>query len=128
MRPLVKTLAIPLIAAAFAAQPVMVLAADAPAPAGLQKVSEDSKDGGTHTYYRGTSSAAEIVDAYKAELESDGWSIVTSGGGGSSWGGGAGLTATRGSAYLVMEAGGESGETNVNLCVWPSKPDDDNCG
>ncbi|MCB1488274.1 MAG: hypothetical protein KDJ88_12555 [Bauldia sp.] len=127
MRKSVQTFSACLVAAAFAVQSVVAFAADVPELANARKVSEDAKGDGTHTYYKSTTSPGDLVEAYKGELSSDGWSIVNAGGGGSSWGGGATLTATKGSTYLVLDAGGESGETHIDLCVWPSKPDDDDC-
>ncbi|MDA4847008.1 hypothetical protein [Hoeflea poritis] len=103
------------------------LAADAPAPSGAEKVSEQPRRGGTHTLYRSSKSATEIVQAYQTTLESDGWTIQSSGSGGGSYGGGGGLTASKDSQYLVMTAGGQAGATNIDLCVWPSKPSNDDC-
>ena len=44
------------------------------------------------------------------------------------YGGGAGLQATNGPKYLSVNAGGPAGMTFVSVCVWPAKPNNDNCG
>ena len=115
------------IAAVLIAMTGVAIAAGAPALPDATKVKENAKGDGTHFYYTSKKSAKDLVDSYKSVLESDGWTIDSSGAGGSSWGGDGGLTATKGSEYLVMSAGGETGDTNIDLCVWPSKPKDDNC-
>ena len=102
-------------------------ASEAPPPAGAEKVREQPRGGGTHTLYRSTEAAGDVIRAYQATLQSDGWTIVSSGGGGGSYGGGGGLTATKGAQYLVLSAGGPVGSTNIDLCVWPTRPADDDC-
>lgn len=107
--------------------PATASSAGAPAIGGAEKVKEEAKGEGTHTLYRSKASAADLMKSYRSTLDADGWTIAGSDSGGSSWGGGAGLTATKGSEYLVMRAGGEAGRTHIDLCVWPRKPDDDDC-
>lgn len=100
-----------------------------PAPSGATaKSSDEISDGGEHTYYTASESATDFVSGYESQLSGAGWSVNDSGGGGSSEGGGAGLTATSGDKYLVVAAGGPSGETFADLCVWPQKPSNDDCG
>jgi hypothetical protein len=94
---------------------------------GAQKMSENPTGKGTHYYYQTSNSPASIVDGYKEPLRSTGWKIERSGSGGGEWGGTASLTATKGQSYLVLQAGGPRGKTFVNLCVWPSLPDNDYC-
>ncbi len=98
-----------------------------PMPAGAQNVNQNPKGNGTHYFFRTGSSPASIVNGYRGQLQSAGWKILSSGSGGSSWGGNGGLTATKGQSYLVLNAGGPGGETYVNLCVWPGRPNNDNC-
>lgn len=122
-----KIAALGLIAAALGLHPIAAMAASAPAVADAQKMSEEAKGAGTHIYYTSRQSAQDVMSAYRSTLEADGWTIDSMGGGGSAWGGNAGLTASKGAEYLVMSIGGETGATNIDLCVWPSKPADDNC-
>ena len=42
--------------------------------------------------------------------------------------GGGGLSATKGSSYAAVEAGSGGSTVYLNVCVWPSKPADTNCG
>ena len=98
-----------------------------PTLSGAQLVSTKPKGAGTHWYYQSSNSAAQVANGYKGQLQSAGWNIVNIGSGGSSWGGNSGLTARKGAAYLVLQAGGPSGQTYINVCAWPSQPDNDNC-
>jgi hypothetical protein len=117
-----------LLASAVAVQQVAAQAADnIPMPTGAQNVNQDPRGNGTHYYFRIGNSPAGVVNGYKGQLQSAGWKILSSGSGGSSWGGNGGLTATKGQSYLVLSAGGPAGETYVNLCVWPSQPNNTNC-
>ena len=78
-----------------------------------------------------TNAPADVAGAYQTALENNGWAIKNSGGGGDPFGlfaSGAGLTATNGSRYLKLNAGGPIGSTHVDICVWPSQPVDDDCG
>ncbi len=100
-----------------------------PAPTGATQESSDSiSEGGEHVYYTASQSATDFVSGYESQLSGAGWSVSGSGGGGSEYGGGAGLTATNGDRYLVLSAGGPGGQTFADLCVWPQKPSNDDCG
>lgn len=112
---------------AFAVQQGIAQSTDIPTPSDAEKVSEDAKGDGKHYYYKSSSSAGDLVSSYKSQLESAGWTIDSSSSGGSSWGGDGELTATKGQSYLVLAAGGETGRTNIDLCVWPSKPSNTDC-
>ena len=67
------------------------------------------------------------MNAYKGALEGGGGAVTVenSGGGG---GGGATYTGINGGAYGVFVGGGYGGTTDVDACVWTSKPADTNCG
>ena len=84
--------------------------------------------GGQQASYKTSAAPAAVVAAYKESLPQAGWTVTDAGGSGSSYGGGAGLQATNGPKYLSVNAGGPSGTTFVNVCVWPSKPKNDSCG
>jgi hypothetical protein len=101
-----------------------------PEPADAVYQSQNAiQEGGRHFYYTSTQSPADLVGAYQAALEETGWTIVDSGGGGDPFGfaSGAGLTASDGTRYLKFNAGGPAGATHIDACVWPGKPQDDNC-
>ena len=108
------------------------LLANVPEPADAAFQAQDSiQEGGRHFYYTSSNDPADVVGSYQAALEANGWTIVDSGGGGDPFGffgGGAGLTATNGSRYLKMNAGGPRGSTFIDVCVWSFQPTDDNCG
>lgn len=103
-----------------------------PAPADATYQAQDSiQENGRHFYYTTTNAPADVAGAYQTALENNGWTIKNSGGGGDPFGlfaSGAGLTATNGSRYLKLNAGGPIGSTHVDICVWPSQPVDDDCG
>jgi hypothetical protein len=85
-------------------------------------------DHGLHMRYQVNGSPGTVMDAYKAALEVKGWevtTIVTSGSGGG--GGGATYTGTNGDAYGVFDGGGFKTTTYVNVCTWPTKPENPNC-
>jgi hypothetical protein len=100
-----------------------------PAPAGATQLRQDQlTGGGVHTAYTTTEPPAQVVSAYQAVLQGAGWTVQNSGGGGSAYGGNAGLTATEGARHLSLEAGGPTGQTFVDLCVWTTKPSNNSCG
>lgn len=85
-----------------------------PTPAGSQRTDgpDAVHDGGTHKHFLVSGAPADVMNAYKGALE----------------GGGATYTGTNGGAYGVFVGGGYGGTTDVDACVWPSKPADTNCG
>ena len=87
--------------------------------------------GGRHYFFSSAESPTDVVGGYEAALTDAGWEILSSGGGGDPFGlfgGGAGLTATDGTRYIVLNAGGPAGKTFIDGCIWPAKPANDNCG
>ena len=84
--------------------------------------------GGQQASYSTATSPSGVIASYKQALPTAGWTVTGGGGGGVSYGGGAGLQATNGPKYLSVNAGGPAGLTFVNVCVWPSKPGNDSCG
>jgi hypothetical protein len=92
---------------------------------GTQSISS----GGQLARYSTSTNPAGVIAAYQEALPGAGWTVTGGGGGGGgSYGGGAGLQATNGPKYLSVNAGGPAGMTFVSMCVWPSKPHNDNCG
>ena len=87
-------------------------------------------DNGIHLSFKATGGPADVVKAYKAALEGKGWAVTTivSNDGGSSGGGGATYTGTHGNNYGVFDGGGFGTETFFNVCAWPAKPAQPNCG
>jgi hypothetical protein len=77
--------------------------------------------GGQKASFTSSAEPAAVVAAYMETLPTVGWAVTGSVGGGSSYGGGAVLRATKGPNYLVINAGGPAGTTFVNICVWSSK-------
>jgi hypothetical protein len=99
-----------------------------PTIAGITKTGTKSlSDGGTMTSYTTSAAGNSIAGSYETAVKAAGWSVTSSGGGGGRWGG-SGLSATKGSEYLVVSAGGGGGTTYVDVCTWPSKPKNDDCG
>jgi len=84
--------------------------------------------GGQQARHSTAANPGAVIASYKQALPDAGWTVTGSGGSGSSYGGNAGLQATNGPKYLSINAGGPAGTTFVSVCVWPSKPHNDNCG
>ena len=99
-----------------------------PADAVESKGPDAIADNGIHLYFKVGAAPAAVVAAYKTALEGKGWaltSIVSSNGAG---GGGAVYTGTHGDAYGVFDGGGYGDNTYLNVCAWPTKPAQPNCG
>jgi hypothetical protein len=104
------------------------LLGELPAPADSQKLAtKDISSGGQLAHYMTSANPIAVIDSYAQALPASGWTVTSSGGGGSEYGGNAGLQATNGPKYLSINAGGPVGTTYVSVCVWPSKPDRDHC-
>ncbi len=115
-------------AAASASTTTASAGATLPTIAGITKTgSKAISDGGTMTTYTTTAAGNSIAGSYETAVKASGWTVTSSGGGGGRWGG-SGLSATKGSEYLVVSAGGGNGTTYVDVCTWPSKPKNDDCG
>jgi hypothetical protein len=119
---------------------VSATAAPAPAPASTDTViptpansqrsdgSESIQERGTHQHFLVNGSPIEVMDAYKTVLEDAGWTVVVENAGGGGGGGGATYTGTKGDVYGVFVGGGYGSTTDVDSCVWPTKPSNTNCG
>ncbi len=108
------------------------LLAGVPALENAEFKAEDAiQEGGRHFFFTSGAGPADVISGYQAALESAGWTILSSGGGGDPFGmfgGGAGLTATDGARHLTLNAGGPAGQTFIDGCIWPGRPSNDNCG
>ena len=91
-------------------------------PLGRKAVSE----GGQQATYTTSATPEGIISFYKLILPAGGWTVTDSdeGAGDAK----ATLQATNGPQYLALNAGGPIGMTYVKVCVWPSRPSDDQCG
>ncbi len=102
-----------------------------PAPAGTNRTDGPNTiaNNGIHLFYVAAGAPSEVMKAYKAALQANGWSVTTivSSSGGPGGGGGATYTGTHGDSYGVFDGGGREGTTYVNVCTWPTKPADPNC-
>lgn len=101
-----------------------------PVPANSQRKDGPAwiHDGGVRKHFLVTGSPTEVMDAYKTTLEDAGWTVVVESAGGGGGGGGATYTGTNGDAYGVFVGGGHADTTDVNSCVWPTRPSNTNCG
>ena len=85
--------------------------------------------GGTHTHYTfATTDYASIVTACDSGLRAAGWTVTSTGGGGYGQYGGGGGTATKGSVYGTFDVGSSGSGSYLDVCVWPTRPADTNCG
>lgn len=95
----------------------------APANTNTTKGPDSLADNGIHLFFQVTGSPADVMKAYKEALEAKKWdvtSVVTSDGG-------ATYTGTNGAAYSVIDGGGWSDKTYIDVCAWPTKPADPDC-
>ena len=101
-----------------------------PTPADTQRTDgpDSARENGIHLHFLVNGAPLEVMDAYKAALEGQGWSLSVERSGGGGGGGGATYTGTNGDAYGVFVGGGYGSNTDVNSCAWPSKPSKTNCG
>ncbi len=84
--------------------------------------------GGQFARFSTSANPGAVISSYQQALAGAGWTVTDGGGSGWCYGGGAGLQATNGPKYLSVNAGGPAGMTFVSVCVWPAKPNNDNCG
>lgn len=99
-----------------------------PADTKVTKGPDAIADNGIHFYFAVGGAPADVVAAYKAALEAKGWALTTIVSSNSGGGGGATYTGTHGDAYGVIDGGGFADKTYLNVCAWPTKPDQPNCG
>jgi hypothetical protein len=85
--------------------------------------------GGTHTYYTlATTDYASVVTNCNSALTAAGWTVASTGNNGYGRYGGGGSTVTKGARYAVFAVGSSGSRTYMDVCVWPSRPANTNCG
>ncbi len=101
-----------------------------PTPADTQQTNgpDSLEEDGVHMYFQVNGSPGATMDSYKTGLEDKGWSVTVQDAGGGGGGGGATYTGTNSDAYGVFTGGGYSSTTDIDACVWPTKPSNTNCG
>jgi hypothetical protein len=96
---------------------------------GTPASSDAIQDGGTHTYYSfATSDYASIVTGCNRALSGAGWTVASTGNSGYGPSGGGGSTVTEGARYATFDVGSSGARTYLDVCVWPAKPVDTDCG
>ena len=96
--------------------------------ASVEFVAEDAiHEDGRHYFFIADTPPVDLIEAYGAALTDAGWEITSGGGDQNPFAGGAGLTATDGTRYLKIGAGGPAFATFVDGCIWPQQPIDDDC-
>lgn len=98
---------------------------DVPDVYSLDPVYVDKCSKGTHKYYRTNSSPTAVLPDFRSVLETNGWKVENYNVDQAGFGGG--FIATKGSKYLVVNMGGW-GTMHIDVCVWPSAPNDTSCG
>ncbi|HBM16002.1 MAG TPA: hypothetical protein DD381_06635 [Lentisphaeria bacterium] len=97
-------------------------------PSGAEEVVTGTDRGCTYTRYSITQSPRDVVNYFDKQFKSEGWKVTNKGGGGSSYGGGAGLRAEKNGTYSKVDAGGENGsDTYFNVWFGSNKNDIDHC-
>lgn len=91
-------------------------------PAGATLLGEHKTGPNEYARYKIQMPPKKVVNKYKRQAKSDGYSIKSAGGSGGGWGGYGGseygMTATKSSAYLEVQAGGSTqGPTYYEVCV-----------
>lgn len=100
-----------------------------PTPANTSRTEgpDSINENGSHTYFEVAGAPQSVMDAYKAALEAKGWSLSVENSGGGGHGGGATFAGTNNGAYGVFTGGGYRDTTDIDACVWPSKPSHTHC-
>ncbi|MGE0218104.1 hypothetical protein [Mycolicibacterium sp.] len=124
-----STTSAPTTSEAIAAGPGADLAALIPTPANSERVDgpEAIHEDGVRKHFLVTGAPLETMDAYKVQLEGDGWAVTVRDSGGGEGGGGATYTGTKGEAFGVFTGGGYDTTTDVRTCVWPAEPTNPAC-
>ncbi len=100
-----------------------------PTPANTRQTDgpDSIAENGIHEHFEVNGSPQGVMDSYKAALEGKGWSLTVENSGGGGGGGGATYTGSNGDAYGVFTGGGYGDTTDIEACVWPSKPSNTDC-
>lgn len=101
-----------------------------PTPLGTQRTDgpDDIQDNGIHLHFLVNGSPGDVMSAYQTALQGMSWAVNVESSGGGGGGGGATYTGTNGNNYGVFDGGGYRGTTDLDVCVWPSKPSNTKCG
>ena len=103
------------------------------APAAAKQLASRQKNGATYYHYSiSGQTPQQIVNFYQSELQSSGFTVKSTGGGGGGWGayGGSegGISGDNNSEWIDVEAGGEkSGPAYWEVCVGPSNQSVNDC-
>ncbi len=100
-----------------------------PTPTGTKRTDgpDPVHDGGIHLHFEVNGAPTAVGDAYKAALQGKGWSVTVGHSGGGNGGGGFNYIGTNGDAYGTFGGGGYADTTDIQACVWPTKPANTNC-
>jgi len=85
------------------------------------------QENGVRMHFEVSGAPGATMDSYKTALEDKGWSVTVRNAGGGGRGGGATYTGTNSDAYGVFTGGGYSSTTDIDACVWPTKPSNTDC-
>ena len=96
-------------------------------PGAQFQATDNIHEGGVHNFYTSPNAPGEVVNNYQSKLQTEGWTILGSGGDPSGQFGG-GLQASLNGNYLSMNAGGPGGQSFIDVCLWPTQPGNTNCG
>ncbi|MCV6962357.1 hypothetical protein BST27_13625 [Mycobacterium intermedium] len=101
-----------------------------PTPLGTQRTDgpDDIQDNGIHLHFLVNGSPTDVMGAYQTALQGMNWAVSVESSGGGGGGGGATYSGTNGSNYGLFDGGGYRGTTDLDVCVWPSKPSNTHCG
>lgn len=98
-----------------------------PPPSDATQVGSGTHGECSYTRYSIKQSPISVVDYFDKQFKAGDWKILSKGGGGSSWGGGAGITANKGLQYVKVQAGGRASETFFNIILGSSKKAVEHC-
>lgn len=100
-----------------------------PTPASSARVDgpDPIQENGIQKHFLVTAPPLDAMDAYKMQLEGEGWTLTAGDSGGGNGGGGAYYSGTKGEAFGVFTGGGYENTTDIRSCVWASKPADPSC-
>lgn len=101
-----------------------------PTPTDTQQTDgpDSIRENGVHMHFQVNGAPGATMDSYKTDLENKGWSVTVRNAGGGGRGGGATYTGTNNDAYGVFTGGGYGSTTDIDACVWPTKPSKTDCG
>ncbi|MGB0876544.1 MAG: hypothetical protein ACPGVY_00795 [Mycobacterium sp.] len=101
-----------------------------PTPADTQQTDgpDTVPDNGVHMHFQVSGAPGATMESYKTDLENSGWSVTVRDEGGGGGGGGATYTGSNSDAYGVFTGGGYGNTTDIDACVWPTKPSKTECG